>query len=269
VVDTTVPIVHVSDLAVGATGPTGANVAYAPTATDLVDGEIPATCDPATGSLFGPETTTTVDCEATDVHGRTGYASFTVTVHGAVTIEDLVAEGTEVGVSLDTFAPGDYVVIDEGGPDQEVRYVSALGSIIFAAPVAHAHPLGTSVSVIAAPANDTIAPTIAFTQPGFVLKGSTLNVPVSCTDAGVGVEACRVPALPTLALGEHTVTVRSWDWNGNVSTAELRYTVVTAASGLANTGAQSVNPTVSLAILLLLTGLCLVAYRRWSSRAVW
>jgi HYR domain len=64
-----------------ANSPGGSVVNFAaPTATDNVDGPIAAVnCAPASGSTF-PLGTTTVTCSATDAHGNTGSASFTVRV---------------------------------------------------------------------------------------------------------------------------------------------------------------------------------------------
>ena len=57
-----------------------ADVTYTPTATDLVDGSVPVSCSPASGSIF-PVGTTTVNCSATDAHHNTATGSFTVTVN--------------------------------------------------------------------------------------------------------------------------------------------------------------------------------------------
>ena len=58
----------------------GAVVTYSgQSATDLVDGSVPVTCSPASGSTFAIGTTT-VTCSATDAHGNTGTKSFHVTV---------------------------------------------------------------------------------------------------------------------------------------------------------------------------------------------
>jgi hypothetical protein len=67
---------------VEANGPSGSVATYAtPTATDAQDGPIAAVnCAPASGSTF-PLGTTTVTCSASDSHGNTGHASFTITVH--------------------------------------------------------------------------------------------------------------------------------------------------------------------------------------------
>jgi hypothetical protein len=63
-----------------ADGPAGSTVTYAtPTAVDNVDGPIPVTCAPASGQTF-PLGTTKVTCTATDSHGNSASASFTVAV---------------------------------------------------------------------------------------------------------------------------------------------------------------------------------------------
>lgn len=79
--DTTGPeVTRSGNVVATATSANGAVVTYtAPTATDLVDGDVPATCDKASGSVF-PLGTTTVTCTAKDKSGNSGSASFTVTV---------------------------------------------------------------------------------------------------------------------------------------------------------------------------------------------
>ncbi|MEU1785511.1 VWA domain-containing protein [Streptomyces sparsogenes] len=78
--DVTAPVVTVDDRVVGATGKNGTKVDFTATAEDTVDGELPVTCAPASGSLF-PIGTTEVTCTATDSSGNTGSdtATFTVT----------------------------------------------------------------------------------------------------------------------------------------------------------------------------------------------
>lgn len=79
--DTTAPsLSEPSNLSWEATGPDGAVVTFdAPTATDLVDGDLPVTCDPASGSTYALGTST-VTCTATDEAGNTGERELTVTV---------------------------------------------------------------------------------------------------------------------------------------------------------------------------------------------
>ena len=80
VVDTTPPAITVpAPITAEATGPAGAAVTYSATASDLVDGAVPVTCVPPSGSTFALGTTT-VTCGATDAHGNSASATFTVTV---------------------------------------------------------------------------------------------------------------------------------------------------------------------------------------------
>jgi hypothetical protein len=83
VADTTPPSLKLpSDITAQATGPAGAAISYTATATDLVDGSVPVSCTPASGSSF-PIGTTTVNCSATDAHGNTATGSFKVTANYA------------------------------------------------------------------------------------------------------------------------------------------------------------------------------------------
>jgi hypothetical protein len=69
-----------ASLTVEANGPAGSIINYtAPTASDEVDGPAVVSCNPASGSTFslGPHT---VSCSATDAHGNTTTASFSVSV---------------------------------------------------------------------------------------------------------------------------------------------------------------------------------------------
>jgi hypothetical protein len=80
VVDTTAPVVTVpAPITATAATSAGTPVTFTATANDLVDGPIIPTCTPASGAVFAPGTTT-VTCTATDTHGNTGAASFSVTV---------------------------------------------------------------------------------------------------------------------------------------------------------------------------------------------
>src|SRR5205823_2131737 len=78
--DTTAPVITVpANATVEATGPTGAAFAYTASAVDAVDGSVVATCTSASGSTF-PLGATTVACTASDTHGNTRTASFSVIV---------------------------------------------------------------------------------------------------------------------------------------------------------------------------------------------
>jgi hypothetical protein len=78
--DQTPPLITVpSPISALAEGPPGTAVAFTATAVDAVDGSVPATCSPASGSVFSVGATT-VRCSAQDAHGNSATKTFTVTV---------------------------------------------------------------------------------------------------------------------------------------------------------------------------------------------
>jgi hypothetical protein len=78
--DTTPPVVTVpADITREASGPDGATATFAASASDIVSGNVPTNCLPASGSTFALGTTS-VTCSATDAAGNTGHASFHVNV---------------------------------------------------------------------------------------------------------------------------------------------------------------------------------------------
>ena len=86
-----------SDIHVTLSDLSGEVVTYsAPTATDAVDGELPVTCEPASGSKF-PEGSHVVTCKARDVAGNVATATFRVIVESeAVGTKLLYGKGTAV-----------------------------------------------------------------------------------------------------------------------------------------------------------------------------
>jgi outer membrane protein assembly factor BamB len=98
--DTTPPTISgAGNVTVNATSPTGATVTFAPQAADLVDGNVPTTCAPASGTAF-KNGATTVKCTAKDARGNTASASFTVTVLSAApqlsTLSNAVRSASEL-----------------------------------------------------------------------------------------------------------------------------------------------------------------------------
>lgn len=80
--DTTKPVISnvPADVSVYATSRNGASVNYAaPTATDIVSGNVSVSCQPASGSTFA-KGMTPVSCKATDASGNTADAGFNVSV---------------------------------------------------------------------------------------------------------------------------------------------------------------------------------------------
>lgn len=83
-------------ITVKATGPSGAAVPYAWTATDALDPSPASSCAPPSGTTFPPGTAS-VSCIASDVAGNLASASFTVRVKGgAEQIQDLMAQVREM-----------------------------------------------------------------------------------------------------------------------------------------------------------------------------
>ena len=79
VVDTTAPTLTLpSEVTAAASSPAGAAVTWLATATDLVGGDLPVTCDPAPGQF--PVGTTPVSCSVTDAAGNAASGTFDVTV---------------------------------------------------------------------------------------------------------------------------------------------------------------------------------------------
>ena len=161
VADTTPPdIVTPGDLPVEATSSLGAVVNYAPTATDLVNGPVTATCVPASGTLcaFG---TTLVTVTATDSTGNNSISTFNVTV-------------------VDTTPP----VISTPG-DLFVDATSSNGAVVTFTT--------SAVDMVSGPATTT--PSVA---SGSTFPIGTTSVSVAATDAtgNAGTAAFKVTVLP-------------------------------------------------------------------------
>jgi hypothetical protein len=80
IADTTAPTLHLpAPISKNATSASGVVVTYAASASDPVEGAVPISCSPASGTVFSIGAHT-VNCSATDVHGNTTTGSFAVTV---------------------------------------------------------------------------------------------------------------------------------------------------------------------------------------------
>jgi hypothetical protein len=78
--DTTPPALTIpTDMIVEATGPAGAQVNFAASAVDIVDGVVAVSCVPASGSTFALGTTT-VSCSAKDAHLNVANGTFNILV---------------------------------------------------------------------------------------------------------------------------------------------------------------------------------------------
>jgi hypothetical protein len=130
VVDKTPPTLALpSNITEEATGPTGAVATFTATANDIVSGNVPVTCVPASGSTFGlaaaptKAKTTQVDCSATDGADNTATGSFNVTVQDTTAPSLTVpasfsVEATSAAGAIATFAASSSDVVDGiVGPD--------------------------------------------------------------------------------------------------------------------------------------------------------
>jgi hypothetical protein len=100
-VDTTAPVLSLSDVTAEATSANGASVHYTATATDDFDGDVAINCNPALGSTFALGQTT-VNCSASDSSGNTANGSFTVTVQDTT---QPVIQGTPANQTLEATSP--------------------------------------------------------------------------------------------------------------------------------------------------------------------
>lgn len=233
--DTTAPLVNVpDDIVREATSAAGATATFSASASDAVDGSVPATCDPSSGATFALGTTTVI-CSATDAAGNPGSGSFTVTVRDttapAVTVPaDVVVEAT--GPDGANAAYGDVSASDlVDGPmtptcSQASDTVFALGTTTVTCTATDAaNNKGTNsftVTVVdttkpdvRAPANLVVGNTSGTGADNVVYTGATAddlvsgNLPVTCSPASGS----------TFALGVTTVTCQATDAAGNTGTA--------------------------------------------------
>ena len=98
-----------------ATSKDGAQVRFAASATDLVDGSVPVTCTPTAGSTF-PIGTTAVSCSAIDAAGFTAIRDFTVQVRDTK--------------APDLTLPGDLLVRATSAQGAEVAYRALASDVV-------------------------------------------------------------------------------------------------------------------------------------------
>ncbi|HVF06123.1 MAG TPA: HYR domain-containing protein [Frankiaceae bacterium] len=239
VVDTTAPVLTLpANVVEEATAPGGNAVTYTATATDVVDGTVPVSCSPASGSTF-PVTTTPVACSASDEAGNTANGGFTVTVKDetapAVTVPgNATIEATGPAGAVHTFSASAHDVVDGPVPttcDPASGATFALGvtSVLCTASDTRGNTGsgGFTVNVV-----DTTAPvvtvpadrTIEATGPG----GAATTFTASATDTVAGSPAvtCGPASGATFPLGVTTVTCSAADGAGNVGSASFTVTVV-------------------------------------------
>ncbi len=229
-----------ANLTAEATSAAGAAVNYtAPTATDAVDGGVPVTCAPASGSTF-PIGTSTVDCSAKDKANNTATASFTVTVGdtGAPVFSNvpanLTAEATSAaGSAVNYTAPTATDAVDGGvpvtcAPASGSTFPIAATTVVCSATDTAGNQATGSFTVTVA---DTTAPALdlpsKITTEATASNGATVTYSASASDAvdgSVEVSCSSVPG-STFGLGTTTVTCSATDTAGNQATGSFTITV--------------------------------------------
>lgn len=254
VTDNTKPVLKTSaNLVVGNDSGTGATVNYtAPTATDVVDVSVAASCDKASGSVFALGTTT-VTCTATDSAGNTSTETFTVTVQ----------DQTKPDVTV----PGDRTVEATGPNGATVNYnASATDDVDGALPVT-CNPasgsdfaLGTTKVTCSATdkagntgtnsftvtVQDTTAPAVdvpaSITKEATSAAGATATFSASASDAVDGSVAttCEPASGSKFALGTTTVICSATDAAGNTGTKSFKVLVQDTTAPAVNVPANEV-----------------------------
>ncbi len=221
----------------------GATVPYtAPTATDIVDGNVPVNCDHASGSVF-PVGTTTVTCTATDAHGNSASGQFTVTVVDTtpptitgVPLNIGPVEGNTLGGASVTYSsPVASDIVDGNVP---VNCDHGSGSTF---------PVGTTTVTCTATDSSGHSATAQFTVDVVdTTKPAFSGVSGTTAEAGAGGPATVSYTLPTASdivdgsvavscnpasgssfpLGATTVTCTATDAHGNQASTTLTVTVV-------------------------------------------
>jgi hypothetical protein len=243
--DTTAPAISLpGDLTLEATGASGAAAAFTVSAADRVDGSVPVSCSPASGSVF-PLGTTTVACHVTDSHGNTATASFTVTVKDTTApaiaaLGDLTVEATGPGGAPATFAASATDAVDGDvpvhcSPASGGTFPLGTTTVTCTATDAHGNTASKSFHVNVV---DTTPP--AVTVPGDTTAtatsaaGAAVSFTASATDAVSGPVSvsCSPASGSTFPLGTTTVTCTATDAAGNRATRTFQVTVAYAWSGV-------------------------------------
>ena len=225
------------DISVNATGPAGAIVTFAASASSVVDGSVPVTCAPLSGSTF-PLGTTTVSCSATDKAGNTATGTFTVTLQDkappVVTVPaDMTVDATSKDGAVVTFTVSASDLVDGSVP---VTCTPASGSTF---------SVGTTKVTCSATdkagnaATGTFAVTVQDNTPPVVTvpadmtvndtdpSGAVATFTVSASDAvdGAITPSCSPASGSTFAVGSTKVACSATDKAGNTGSASFNVLV--------------------------------------------
>lgn len=239
-VDSTPPVLSLpANVTVEATGPSGAVVSYAATASDANPTNPTVICTPSSGSTFAIGVTT-VSCEATDATGNTGTGSFSVTVQDTTgpLVSDTPAGMTVAAVDANG-APSSWTTPTASDLVDGVRPVACVP------PSGSTFPLGETTVTCSASDSRGNSSTTAFTVTVVDQAAPVVTVPANMTveatspsgasvtysasandnvDGSVPV-ICTPMSGSTFSLGETTVTCEATDAVGNKGSSSFNVTV--------------------------------------------
>jgi HYR domain len=222
--------------------PGGKAVTYGDaTASDIVDGPITPGCSPASGSTF-PVGTTTVTCSATDAHGNTGSASFSVTVTlndttppvvsvpGDFSVETESTGGTTVTFSASANDDTDGPLTPSCSPSSGGNFPVGTTKVTCTATDSHGNTGSASFNVTVNLVDHT-APVV--TVPGDIsvdtqsAGGRTVTFSASAHDNldGPLAASCSPSSGSNFPVGTTKVTCTATDSHGNTGSASFNVTV--------------------------------------------
>ncbi|QXE33812.1 HYR domain-containing protein [Streptomyces sp. GMY02] len=251
--DVTAPVVSVEDRTVEATGPGGAVVEYPASAVDAVDGPVPVTCEPPSGSRF-PIGETTVTCTATDGRGNTGRATAVIkvvdTTAPVVTVDDRTVEATGPGGTVIEYPASAVDSVDGSVP---VTCVPPSGSRF---PVGETTVTCTATDSRGNTGRDTAVFTVVDTTAPVVTvedrtveatgpDGAVVEFPASAVDSvdGSVPVTCVPPSGSRFPVGETTVTCTATDEQGNTGRATAVIKVVDTTAPVVRVDDRTVQAT--------------------------
>jgi HYR domain len=243
IIDTTPPVVTVpGDFSVDTESTGGRSVTFSASATDNVDGPLPVSCSPASGSTF-PVGTTKVTCTATDSHGNTGSASFDVTVNLVDTTPPVITvpasfsrntqdpSGITVTYSASATDNIDGAITPTCHPSSGSKFPVGATTVTCSATDTHGNTAQKSftVTVVLIDTTDpvvTVPADISVTTPD--PAGIAVTYTASATDNldGPITPTCTPASGAVFPVGTTTVTCTAKDAHGNSGQATFKVTVV-------------------------------------------
>jgi HYR domain len=241
--DTTPPTIQAhADIVVEAGGPSGSTVTYtSPTANDAVDGAVPVSCAPASGSLFGLGHTA-VTCSAQDAAGNAAPTqSFDVHVRDttAPAIQahaDIVAEatgsgGATVGYTAPTASDSvDGSVTVTCAPASGTTFALGHTTVTCTAQDTRSNVAHSTFDI---QVQDTTAPVLQMPADMTVPAGTPVTFTATAADAVDGTDpvTCAPASGTTFAAGQTVVTCTAQDVAGNQAASQSFSVFVTTSQG--------------------------------------